>query len=82
MRVGKKDAEVIIEKADDVSAKEKELMQIWKETEEEPKVTTFRMYEETINQVKQYARENFKVIPEYVVMDHIIQEGMQAVQSK
>lgn len=80
MRVGKKDAEIIIENSEDVSLKERELMQVWKSLTGDPKITTLRVYPETIDEVREYARENFKVVPEYLVMDQIIKKGLTAIK--
>lgn len=82
MRIGKDDAEKKIANKQGVSKKEKSLMKKWADNKEEAKVTTLRVYPSTMDQVKKLAKEEYQVIPEYVVMDHVLQLGIKAARTK
>ena len=82
MRVGKEDAERLLLRADGVSKQEERLMKKWKKKGTEPKVTTLRVYPDTIELVKEFAKKNYQIIPEYVVMDHVLNLGIKAAKSE
>ncbi len=82
MRVGKEDAERLLLRTDGVSKQEERLMKKWKKKGTEPKVTTLRVYPDTIEQVREFAKSNYQIIPEYVVMDHVLKLGIRTAKSE
>lgn len=82
MRVGKNDARLLVKKTSGVTNKEKKIMAEWEQNDEVAKVTTHRMFPSTVELVSNFSKENFKVVPEYVVFDKIVKLGIESLEKE
>jgi hypothetical protein len=64
----------------EISESERHLLDVWENHKEKARVTTVRMYPETIDALKKLMDDaDYKAVPDYVVLDNIIKAGISVV---
>ena len=80
MGIGKDAAIRRYKNGNEISENERYLLGIWENHKENAKVTTVRMYPETIEALKKVMDDaDYKAVPDYVVLDNIIKAGISVV---
>ena len=81
MGIGREAAIRRYKNGNEISENERYLLGLWENQTENAKVTTVRMYPETIEALKRHMNEaDYKAVPDYVVLDNIIKMGIQALE--